>query len=136
MNTNTLYKWDSQVRDYELDCQGVVNHATFVNYFEQCRNDYARSIGIDFHEYHLKGFDLVVAGIEIQYWRPLKIKDQFYVTAHILERTEKRVIFKQKIKSQQGDRLIATAKVSVACVDLKTGRACMPEFLVEKFSAN
>jgi acyl-CoA thioester hydrolase len=127
-----IYRWDAAVRDYELDTQQVVNHATYVNYFEQCRNDYACSLGVDFIQYHQLGFDLVITGIEIQYWRSLRAKDLFYVTAKISDWTEKRVTFKQEIRYQKTDKLITTATVHVACVNLKTGRACMPDFLKEK----
>jgi acyl-CoA thioester hydrolase len=127
-----IYRWEAIVRDYELDSQNIVNHATYVNYFEQCRNDYARSLGIDFIEYHKRGFDLLVAGIDIQYWRPLRVKDQFYVTVQISACTEKRVHFKQEIRLKETDRLLTSATVYIACVDLKTGRACMPESLKEK----
>ena len=33
-----FFEWESQVRDYELDSFNMVNHATFINYFEQGRN--------------------------------------------------------------------------------------------------
>ncbi|WP_244897128.1 acyl-CoA thioesterase [Candidatus Coxiella mudrowiae] len=53
----TLFTWQLKVRDYELDSQGIVNHAIFLYYFNQCRNDYVRSVGIDFYKFHLKGYD-------------------------------------------------------------------------------
>lgn len=131
MNQKT-HRWDSKVRDYELDAQGIVNNANYVNYFEQCRNDYGRALGIDFYEYHKAGYDLVVAGIEIQYRAPLRSQDEFYVTAKISQITDKRVIFEQEIKSTKSDRLVAKALVTTACIDHKTGRSCMPASLIEK----
>lgn len=127
-----VYRWDSTVRDYELDAQGIVNNATYVNYFEQCRNDYARALGIDFHEYHKAGYDLVVAGIEVQYRAPLRAQDEFYVTAKLAQITDKRVIFEQEIKNKKDDRLVAKALVTTACIDNKTGKSCMPTELTEK----
>ncbi len=133
MKENTFI-WESKVRDYELDCLGIVNNATFINYIEQARNDYARTIGIDFVEYHQQGYDFVVAGIEIQYRRPLKANNEFYVTIELTAFTDKRIHFEQQIKLKTLDKLAATALVTVACVDQKTGKACMPDFLKNKLS--
>lgn len=126
------FRYQAKVRDYELDSQGIVNNATYVNYFEQCRNDFARALGIDFYAYHQAGFDLVVANLEIKYWSPLRIQDEFYVTAKISEITHKRIFFAQEIRHLHNDRLVAVATVGVACIDLKTNKSCMPNMLIEK----
>ena len=124
--------WQSTVRDYELDSQGIVNNATYVNYFEQCRNDYARALGIDVQEYFQAGYNLIVAGIEVQYRFPLSASEKFYVTANISQHNEKRIYFEQEIRRETDDKLIATAIVTTACVDHKTGKSCMPTMLKEK----
>lgn len=129
MNT---YVWESEVRDYELDSQGIVNNGTYVNYFEHCRNSYAKAMGIDVGQYFKNGYNLVVAGIEVQYRHPLFAYDVFYVTADISNFTAKRIYFEQKIKRKHDNKLIAQATVSIACVDHKTGRSCMPDSLKEK----
>ncbi|WP_259411664.1 acyl-CoA thioesterase [Coxiella burnetii] len=131
----SVFTWESKVRDYELDSQGIVNHATFLNYFEQCRNDYARLMGIDFREYQLAGYDLMIADIQIQYRSPLRAKDEFYVTAQVDAYNEKRILFGQEIKYKADNHSVAKALVSVACVDQKTGRACMPNRLKNRLPA-
>ena len=84
-----IYTWHSKVRDYELDALGIVNHATYINYMEQCRNDYARDLGVDFIEYYHAGYSFVVAGIDIQYRSPLTAKEEFYVTVELAVGMEK-----------------------------------------------
>lgn len=126
------YRWESKVRDYELDCQNIVNNATYVNYFEQCRNDYARAIGIDYVEYHNIGFNLVVASIEVQYRAPLGPQEEFYVTARLSGLTEKRIQFEQEIVGKNDERIIAKAIANIACVELKTGKSAIPTILREK----
>jgi acyl-CoA thioester hydrolase len=121
--------WKQTVRDYELDIQGIVNNATYINYFEQCRNDYARANDIDFIAYHKAGYNLVVAGIEVKYRYPLTAENQFYVTCELSRFDHRRIYFEQAIHLQDNDRLIATAIVTAACVDIKSGRSCMPDVL-------
>lgn len=124
-----LFRWESRVRDYELDSQGIVNNAVYLNYFEQARNDYARNLGIDFMEYHHAGYHFVMAGVEIQYRSPLRMEDEFYVTAKVATYDKRRIYFEQEIKRKGSDKLVAKAKVTLACMDYRTGRSAMPEML-------
>lgn len=125
------YRWESTVRDYELDSQGIVNNATYINYLEQCRNNYARSLNIDFVEYHKAGYIFVVAGIEIQYRKSLKANETFSVTATLAGYDEKRIYFNQEIIKLPDNSIAAKASVHVACLDYKLGKAVMPSMLRE-----
>ena len=125
------YQWESIVRDYELDSQGIVNNATYINYLEQCRNDFARSLNIDFAEYHKTGYLFVVAGIEIQYRKSLKANEKFCVTATISGYDEKRIYFNQEIIKSDDQSVAAKASVHVACLDYRIGKAVMPAMLTE-----
>lgn len=129
---NLTYQWNSSVRDYELDSQGIVNHAIYVNYLEQARNDYVRSLGLDFKEYYKAGYQFVITAIEMEYRRPLKSKDEFYVTAKLTSFDDKRINFEQEIKLSATDKVVVKAAVHAACVDFKMEKACMPEML-QKF---
>ena len=129
-----LFTWEFKVRDYELDSLGIVNHATYLNYFEHCRNEFAKSMGIDFYGLHQAGYDLVVAGVEVKYRAPLRSGDEFYVTAKVVEYNEKRMSIAQEIRYKRDRGLVAQALVSIACVDQKTGKSCLPDRLKDKLS--
>ena len=127
---NLNYKWSGQVRDYELDGNGGVNHATYIHYLEEARNEYARSVmGMNFSEFKKAGYEFVIAGLEITYRKPLFAQDKFYVTAKLESYDDKRFNFEQEIYLESGNQLAAKAIVRVACVDMKSGKACMPEML-------
>ncbi len=130
MQENT-YRWASVVRDYELDSQGIVNNATYINYLEQCRNDYARSLNIDFAEYHKAGYIFVVAGIEIQYRKSLTANEKFCATAMLSGYDKKRIYFNQEIIKTYDASIAAKAIVHIACLDYKAGKAEMPSMLTE-----
>jgi len=127
-----VFKWENIVRDYELDSFGIVNHAVYVNYFEQSRNDYARLIGIDLFACLEAGFVLVIAGINIQYKLPLRAQDKFYIIVDILSYDKKRIYFGQEIRFSKNNKLIAKAEVAVACINQKTRRSEIPELLTKK----
>lgn len=126
-----MYIWESTVRDYELDGLGIVNNATYISYFEQCRNDYARSLGIDFIKLHQSGFDLVVAKLTVKYLRSLIAGDRYVVSAWVADISTKRIIFHQAIRLQNTQKIAAKAIVDVACVDRKTGQSQIPHTLIE-----
>ncbi len=92
-------------------------------------------MGIDFREYHLVGYDLMIADIQIQYRSPLRANDKFYVTAQVDAYNEKRILFGQEIKYKVDNHFVAKALVSVACVDQKIGRARMPDRLKNRLPA-
>ena len=124
--SNNDFIWNSEVRDYELDSQGIVNNATYINYLEQARSEYVRSLGVDFDEYYKAGYIFVVAGIDIEYRAPLRMQCQFCVSAKIVHYGDKRIQVAQEIRSRPDNKLVAKATVRVACVDYKTGKSSIP----------
>ncbi len=127
------FKCAMEVRDYELDMQGIVHHSVYVSYLEYCRSLYARSAGIDVHEYHRQGYDVVIAALDQEYKSSLMPYEQFYVTARVAREGRLRMVFHQEIRRQKDDSLVLKAKVTAVWIDLKTRRPCMPEALEDWF---
>jgi len=127
------YVWESEVRDYELDAQGIVNNSVYVNYLEQCRNKYVKTIGVDIHEFHKQGYNLVVSKLEINYKKPLSASQQFYVTASMRREGRLKTIFDQEIRVKKSNVLIVSALVTSLCVNIKTGKPSAPEILENVF---
>ena len=122
------YQWHCEVRDYEIDMQGIVHHAVYINYLEQCRNTYVKKLGIDIFKYHQLGYDLVIAGIDVRYKSSLRPHDTFYVTATMHMQGRFKIIFDQEIR-RPNHALVLTAKVICVCVENSTGNPCMPAIL-------
>lgn len=127
------YKIYMQVRDYEIDMQGIVHHSVYINYLEHCRNTYVLNLGVDVHKYHEMGYDLVIVNLSQDYKSPLRPGDEFYVTAQIARDGKLKIVFEQEIRKKADDSLILTAKVVSICVNNKNGRPCMPEMLESIF---
>jgi acyl-CoA thioester hydrolase len=86
-----------EVRDYELDSQGIVNNATYLNYFEHCRHRFLRARGIDFIKLQAQGVDPVVAEVHIRYFQSLRSGDQFRIQLRWKAKGRVRYIFDQEI---------------------------------------
>ncbi|WP_304062635.1 acyl-CoA thioesterase [Pedobacter glucosidilyticus] len=100
-----------EVRDYECDLQGIVNNAVYQNYLEHTRHQFLKHKGLDFEKLHQQHIDPVVYRIEIDYKKPLKSGDKFYVSLNLERDGNLRFIFYQNI--YKADILIAKAKVVV-----------------------
>ena len=128
-----MSQWDFQcsmsVRDYELDMQGIVHHSVYINYLEYCRSLYATSLGVDIHEYHRQGYDIVIIALDQEYKSSLFPGETFYVTVKMGREGRLKMVFHQEIRREKDDSLVLKAKVTAIWIDLKNRKPCMPKML-------
>jgi acyl-CoA thioester hydrolase len=105
------------VRDYELDMQGVVNNAVYLNYLEYARHQYLRSNGVDFADVTLAGIRLVVTRIEMDYIASLRSGDRFTVSATMERISRIRWGFRQEIARKSDGKIMLRALVIGTSLD-------------------
>ncbi|REL38553.1 acyl-CoA thioesterase [Rhodohalobacter sp. SW132] len=118
------FDFEMQVRDYELDTQGVVNNSVYQNYLEHARHQFLKELGLNFNELHTNGVDAVVHKIELEYKRPLMGDDIFTVRSVIRRQGHVRYIFEQDIYRSQDNELML--KGIVTTVFMNDGRPIRP----------
>lgn len=128
-NKKYCFIMDMEVRDYELDCEQIVNNANYLHYMEHTRHKFCSDVGLSFIDMHNAGMDVVVRKIEIEYMTSLKGGDTF-MSCLRLERKGARFIFHQDILKHNGE-MCATAVVTV--VVLKDGKLSRGDELVAVF---
>ncbi len=121
-----------EVRDYELDAQGIVNNGIYFGYFEHARHRWLADRNIDFVALHERGIDPVVVEANIVYVRPLKSGDRFRVVTAVRKRGALRYIFDQRIERIEDDAECARAEITA--VSLKDGRPAKIPALEEAFA--
>lgn len=131
MKKKYAYEMPMRVRDYEVDCQGIVNNANYLHYMEHTRHEFCRMAGCSFAEMHLRGIDPVLRGVNIEYLRPLGLGQDFLSCIN-LRREGARFVFEQDIYAMPSGELATTAKVSVVCTE--NGRLTRGDVLAEAFS--
>ena len=52
---NYIFSIEMQVRDYELDAEGIVNNANYLHYLEHTRHQFCTQNGISFAEMQERG---------------------------------------------------------------------------------
>lgn len=123
---------DFEVRDYELDLQGIVNNSVYQNYIEHARHEFLKSCGLDFNQLHLDGYDAVVIRAEIDYKQSLKSGDAFTVRTRVEREGRLKIIFHQQIIRKSDNVLIIDAKIYAACIF--KNRPIEPLMILEKLN--
>ena len=131
MNERGQFIWESQVRSYELDNQGIVNNANYLHYFDHARVKHLYSKGIDWDKWHAEGYDLVLVHLDMTFKFSLRAHEEFCVISSIEKSGKLRMMFHQKIFKKNNDKLIVSAINTIVCVDVNSGKAVMPSRLHE-----
>ena len=120
---------DMEVRDYELDCEQIVNNANYLHYMEHTRHKFCMDAGLSYIEMHNQGIDAVVRKIEVEYKTSLRGGDSF-ISCLRLERRGPRFIFHQDIIKSNGE---VCAEGIVTVVVLKNGKLSRGDELAAVF---
>ena len=131
LNNNDPYhfRMEMEVRDYELDCEQIVNNANYLHYLEHTRHKFCKEAGYPFIDMHNAGIDAVVRKMELEYHTPLKSGDSFFSCLRI-ERKGPRFIFHQDLLMPNGDLVL---KAVVTIVALKDGKLSKGDEIAEAF---
>jgi len=134
VNDPAVFRWHVRVYFEDTDAAGLVYYANYLKYFERCRTEWLRSLGLEQRELaERERLQFVVADLAVQYHRPARLDDALAIDASIAEQARSYLVFRQQ--ARRGDELLASARVKVACVD--TGRlspARLPPQLVERLA--
>jgi acyl-CoA thioester hydrolase len=125
---NPMFSWESEVRDYECDLQGIVNNSVYQNYLEHARHLFIKERGLDFAEVTARGIFLIVVRAEIDYKFPLKSGHRFRVDLRLERVTRIRFAFVQEITCLDEEKLAIKARIITASMDAN-GRPMYPKEL-------
>ncbi len=128
-NNKYCYVMDMEVRDYELDFEGIVNNANYLHYMEHTRHRFCEDAGLSFKEMLEQGIVAVVRKIEVEYHSSLRSGDRF-VSGLRIERKGARFVFYQDIVRPDGEMC---AKGVVTVVSLHDGKLTRGEELAKAF---
>jgi acyl-CoA thioester hydrolase len=119
-STSWMHEIELEVRDYELDLQGIVNNAVYQNYLEHGRHKFCQSLGLDFAALHGRGVDPVVVRAEVDYRQSLRSLDRFVIRSRVEVHGRLRFIFSQEIVRLADSAVCVRAKITAAT--LRDGR--------------
>ncbi len=119
-----------EVRGYELDSYGHVNHAVYVSYLEHARWKVLESVGITLEK--LKEWQRwpVIAHLEVDYLRPVFMGERLEIETRMTELKKASFALEQTI--WRDETRILNARIQAATVN-ETGRpAAIPADMLER----
>jgi acyl-CoA thioester hydrolase len=131
---SAAFRWCVRVYFEDTDAAGIVYYANYLKYFERCRTEWLRALGIDQRRLAAsEHVQFVVTDLAVRYHRPARLDDALAIDASIVEQARSFLVFRQQ--ARRDGELLASARVKVACVD--TGRLApvrLPAALVERLA--
>ena len=121
------FSWPLRVYYQHTDAGGVVFHANYFSFMECSRTELLQSQGFDLGELARRDRVLfVVHSAQIAYHKPALLNDLLTVTAEVKHVGRVRLEFDQAV--MRGEEVLASARLSLACVSAKSYRpVAVPE---------
>ena len=115
------YTHSIKVRSYELDVQGHVNYAVYLNYLEYARVATMEQIGIPFQDFIKKGKYVVIVEMNIKYLAPATLGDELEITLEGMKAGRTSITFKQEIFNKKNNKKVLEGQLVAVFIN-KEGR--------------
>ena len=129
MLNNDIFKWEDEVRDNEVDLQGVVNNANYFIYMAHARHKHLKELGIDFSVFHEQGYNLLLIQTNMNFKDSLRSGDIFIITSKLEAEGKIRLKFTQEVIRKSDQKVVTTAEHIGTCIFIETKRPKFPEAL-------
>lgn len=116
-----------RVRYQETDAQGHVHHANYVTWFELGRTEMLREAGRNYEVLEREGVNLVVAEMNLKYYRPCYFGDVVKLRTEMIEAKGARA--RHRYLVLRGEDLIAEGHSVIASIDANGRPKRLPEWL-------
>jgi YbgC/YbaW family acyl-CoA thioester hydrolase len=104
------------VRSTEIDVNGHVNNAKYLEYLEWGREDWYEQLGLDYYTLKQMGFLTVVVHISADYRREALQNDRLRIRTVVDRVGNTSFVMKQTIDNQRGERVM-DAEVVLVTID-------------------
>ena len=122
-----VFKTEVQVRGYELDGYGHVNHAVYLNYAEFARWNMIEQAAGGADYFKRNGVAPVIARAEVDYKEPCFLAEWLVIETHVEEMRTRVAKFRQKVIKRDSGRVAAELLMTAVVVDEKGRAVTMPE---------
>ncbi len=118
-----------RVRYHEVDGQGRVHHAQYLNYFERGRVEMLRSAGLSYKSFEESGLMLVVRKMSVVYTFPAEFDDELTLVTRVVKSRGARIEHAYELRRLSDSQLIVTGQSEIACIDRQGTVKRLPDYL-------
>jgi acyl-CoA thioester hydrolase len=123
-----------QVRHYECDAYGHVNHANFLRYMQESAFDASAAVGYDFGRYEEMGRSWTIRETDITYLRPLVYGEAVTVKTWVADFRRVRSRRAYELRQAASGEIVAQAHTDWVFIDREKGRpVTVPDALRQAF---
>ncbi len=123
------------VRSYELDSMGHVNHSVYANYYEYGRVEYMNKAGLRFDSLIKDNTYPVIVNININYKKSAKLYDELEIRGKFVNVGNTSVTMKQEIVNVDTNQTISDSTSTYVFINGKTEKPIpVPEKFIKAFS--
>jgi acyl-CoA thioester hydrolase len=127
-----MFEYKFSARGYELDSYGHVNHAVYLNYFEQARWDLFREADL-LDQLNQDELLVVVIEVNVRYSREINMFDEMIINTEVVQEAPY-LVFHQKMHFVSSGLKACTA--TVKAIFMEKGRLVrdVPASVIQKLS--
>jgi acyl-CoA thioester hydrolase len=115
----------SEVRDYEVDFQGIVNNAVYMNYLDHARAKYLEELGFDVVTISHEGTNVVLFETNLKFKSSLRFRDNYAIKTKLFRISRFKLFMPQVITNTKTGVICVEAANYLCCIDTKTGKLCL-----------
>ena len=114
--SSPLSTWETTARSYELDSFGHVNHAVYLNWFEQARFGALEAGGFPPRVLRERGWGIHVVRVEVDYRREVRMGDPVRVHTRVVAVRNSSFSIQQRAARLEGEGEVTVAEAAVVLV--------------------
>lgn len=120
--TQNWFEYPVKAQPHHTDYAGIVWHGSYINWMEEARVEYLRSIGVEFADLVAMGCDLPVVELSVRYHLPIRLGVSALIKTRLIESKGVRIEWDYEIQSYDRQEIFSTAKVVLVGVDREKGK--------------
>jgi len=114
---NSEFSWPVRIYYEDTDAGGIVYNANYLKFLERARTEWLRQLGIEQDQLLQHNVAFVVRHIDIEFRNAARFNQLLAVSCRVAQLKRASMVFSQVIADESG-RVIVTANVTIACVNL------------------
>ena len=117
----------------DVDSYGIVYQANYLKYFERARTEWLKKQGLTLSECQQQDCLFAVKSITVNFRKPLRLQDDFIITATPTITRPMEIVFTQEIYQIDNlEKCLCNADVSLVTINNKSKVIPIPNLIKEK----